>query len=264
MPPTSRLIGFLKRMLEIGASDLHLSSQCYPLARLHGNLVQVDEVFLVADDVARLVEGLLEPHEWSSLPQRKNIDFAYEAAFEGKRRRFRCNTYSHGLGLSVVFRAIPSEIPSIDDCGLPETVKAFTRHHQGLVMVTGPAGCGKTTTLAALIGYINDRKRVHIISVEDPIEFVHESRKALIHQRQLGMDVDTYQNALRGALREDPDVILIGGVAGSRDHPAGHHRRRDRASRLVDHAHHQRSQDGGPPDRPVPHRPAAPDPHDAE
>lgn len=201
---------YLSRMLEIGASDLHISSECFPLARLHGRLVQIDEAFLRAPDVDRLVERLLEPGEWQALPERKNIDFAYETTCGGRRRRFRCNVYTHALGLSAVLRAIPYQIPTVDECGLPEQAKALTRHHQGLVMVTGPAGCGKTTTLAALIGYINDRKRVHVISVEDPIEFVHESRMALIHQRQLGVDVDTYQNALRGALREDPDVILIG------------------------------------------------------
>jgi twitching motility protein PilT len=208
--PLSDINQYLTTIIDIGASDLHLSSECFPLARLHGGLVRLDDRLLGAHEVADYARHLLDDDDWAKLPERKNLDFAYETQIHDLSHRFRCNVYIQGLGLSIVMRVIPTSIPSWQECGLPPSVVQMTRHHQGLVLVTGPAGCGKTTTLASLIRHINEHKRVHVITVEDPIEYVHECKKALIHQRQVGMDVDSFQTALKGALREDPDVVFIG------------------------------------------------------
>lgn len=201
---------YLTTIIDSGASDLHLSSQHVPTMRLHGELAPISERQLSAQEVADHIKDLLYEEDWERLPTCKNIDFAYETSIHGKPRRFRCNVYTQELGLSIVMRVVPSKVPTIEECGLPPSVKRMTKKVHGLVLVTGPAGSGKSTTLAALINHINAEKRLHIITIEDPIEYVHECQTALINQRQVGMDVDTFQNALRGALREDPDVILIG------------------------------------------------------
>ena len=201
---------YLSRILEIGASDFHLSSECVPLARLHGGLVSLDDQMLSAADVTSFVRLLLDDDDWASFNERKNIDFSYETRLGGALRRFRCNVYMQGLGFSVVMRVIPIEIPRWEACGLPASVVELTRFSQGLVLVTGATSCGKSSTLAALLRYINESRPVHIITIEDPIEYVHPCEKALVHQRQVGTDVDSFQSALRGALREDPDVIMIG------------------------------------------------------
>lgn len=204
------LDGYLTRILEVGASDFHLSSECLPLARLHGGLVSIGDDLISASEVSAYARLLLDDGDWESLPERKNIDFSYETELGGLQRRFRCNVYVQNLGLSIVMRVISLEIPRWDECGLPPSVIDLTRFSQGLVLVTGATSCGKSTTLAALLKHINESRPVHIITVEDPIEYVYTCDKALIHQRQVGMDVDTFQGALRGALREDPDVIMIG------------------------------------------------------
>ena len=204
------LDAYLTRIVEVGASDFHLSSECLPLARLHGGLVSIGDHVISGDDVSQFARLLLDENDWLTLSERKNIDFSYETTLAGMQRRFRCNVYMQNLGLSIVMRAIPLQIPRWDECGLPPSVIDLTRFSQGLVLVTGATSCGKSTTLAALLRHINENRPLHVITIEDPIEYVYTCEKALIHQRQVGMDVDSFQGALRAALREDPDVILIG------------------------------------------------------
>ncbi len=214
MTPNTALLqelnGHLETVVDIGASDLHLSSDCVPLARLHGGLLRLADRTLSAEDVAAFARALLEEKDWNTLAERKNIDFAYETLIRARPHRFRCNVYVQALGLSIVMRMIPTEIQTPEECGLPPSVVDMTNHANGLVLITGSSGSGKTTTLAALLDHINRTRRVHIITIEDPIEYVHVPAMALIHQRQVGVDIDSFQSALRGALREDPDVIMVG------------------------------------------------------
>jgi twitching motility protein PilT len=139
-----------------------------------------------------------------------SLDFTYEIRSEGGLQRFRCNAYFQNRGVNIVFRVIPNAVPTLAQLELPQVLARLTFHHQGLVLVTGPSGAGKTCTLAALINIINEHRPLHIITIEDPIEFVHRNKKSFIVQRQVGLHVASFADALRAALREDPDVILVG------------------------------------------------------
>lgn len=203
---------FIVQMLKQNGSDLHLVAGHKPMMRVYGELLPLNDLLpLSGEEIENMGYEIFSVENKEKLPEVKNIDFAYEMHLpDGTHRRFRGNSYYQKHGLNIILRAIPDEIPTLESLGLPETLRKLTDHHQGLILATGPSGCGKTSTLAALVEIINQTKPAHILTVEDPIEFIFEPKKAHINQRQVGLHVDSFATALKGALREDPDVIFIG------------------------------------------------------
>ena len=189
------------------ASDLHLHCGAPIKLRRNGELFDVDPETLAPDLSDSLVREILTPEQQRDLDEHGQIDFAYTIAGVG---RFRANAYRQQRGLDAVFRAIPPNPPSLEDLGLPAALARFANFHQGMVLLTGPAGCGKSSTLAAMVNIINQERQDHIITIEDPIEYIHRSQKCVVNQRQVGRHTDSFARALRAALREDPDVIAIG------------------------------------------------------
>ncbi len=202
-----RLKLYLQAMISNEGSDLHIKSGSQVRLRVHGTLKVLGEDILNADAVDRLAREITTLEQYEKLKNERNLDFSYTL---GKEHRFRVNFFYQMDGLSAVFRIIPVDILSLDDLDLPKVVKSFTEIHRGLVLVTGVTGSGKSTTLAAILDKINREKNKHIITVEDPIEFIHKDRGCLINQRSIGQDAHTFSDALRAALREDPDIILVG------------------------------------------------------
>lgn len=194
-------------MLENNASDLHLSSLKSPMIRIHGELVPLDVPALEHDQLKGLLFEICPPDKEEQFEKTGDVDFAYE--LPGKAR-FRVNFFNQKDGIAAVFRTIPTKILSTEELGLPDVCKKFAKLTKGLVLVTGPTGSGKSTTLAAIIDYANQVRPDHILTIEDPIEFVHVSKKALINHREVGLHTRSFATALRGALREDPDIILVG------------------------------------------------------
>jgi twitching motility protein PilT len=202
---------FLFKLLDSGGSDLHLPAGSPPLLRIHGMLKRMTHPPLSNQEVSDLMNEIISVEDKERFDRDKNIDFAYETRDKrGERRRFRGNTYLQKNGQNIVLRSIPNVVPSLQDLSLPQALAQLTKFHQGIVIATGPAGCGKTSTCAALINLINEHRTLHIITIEDPIEFIFVNKKSLIHQRQVGIHVDNFMGALKDALREDPDVIYIG------------------------------------------------------
>jgi len=202
-----RLKPLLRRLISNEGSDLHLKSAAIPRVRIHGELRQLGKEHFTAHEIDAIAQEIMTEDQYARLQADKSLDFSY---IFGDDYRFRVNFFYQMDGLSAVFRLIPVEILSLDDLNLPEVIKEFTNIHRGLVLVTGVTGSGKSTTMAALIDKINREKRQHIISIEDPIEFIHKDKKCLINQRAIGQDTHSFADALHAALREDPDVILIG------------------------------------------------------
>ncbi|MEZ5080084.1 MAG: type IV pilus twitching motility protein PilT [Thermoleophilia bacterium] len=194
-------------VLESGASDLHLSVGAPPVMRRHGDLVPIGNHVLTQQDTRELVYGLLTGDLRQRLETDLEIDFSYQVP---NRARFRVNAYYQRASLGAAFRVVPSELKSLDELNLPKGIRNWTTKPRGLVLVTGPTGSGKSTTLAALIDEINTTRSCHIMTIEDPIEFLHRHKKSLINQRELGGDTHSFANALRSVLRQDPDVILVG------------------------------------------------------
>ncbi|MBR2386962.1 type IV pilus twitching motility protein PilT [bacterium] len=190
-----------------GASDLHISANLPPVIRVDGNLVRTDMPVLSSDDVETLLFPILTNEQRRTLEQTWELDFGY--GIHGLSR-FRANIYKDKGSYAAVFRVINSTPPSFEDLGLPDIVKKMADKPRGLILVTGPTGSGKSTTLAAMIDYINSNRTEHILTIEDPIEFIHPCKKSVVHQRELGQDTRSMSNALRAALREDPDIILVG------------------------------------------------------
>ena len=198
---------FLKVLVDQEGSDLHLSTGSPPIIRVHGNLQRVKFRELQARDMETLVYEIMEEDWKTRFRETLDFDFAYEV--EGLAR-FRVNVFWQRKGLGAVFRTIPARIQTADDLGLPDAVRKMCMMTRGLVLVTGPTGSGKSTTLAAMVDYINETRQDHVITIEDPIEFTHENKKCLVNQREVGSSTRSFTNALRAALREDPDVILVG------------------------------------------------------
>jgi len=198
---------FLRTMISNGGSDLHIKSGAIARVRLNGQLKLMGKEELSAENVDGIVKAITTTEQYQKLKIDKNLDFTYVL---GEDHRFRVNIFYQMDGLSAVFRIIPVKILSIDELGLPEVVKTFTQAQRGLVLVTGVTGSGKSTTLAAMIDKINRETNKHIITIEDPIEFIHKDRGCLINQRAIGQDTHSFSDALRAALREDPDIILVG------------------------------------------------------
>ncbi|TNE46703.1 MAG: PilT/PilU family type 4a pilus ATPase [Deltaproteobacteria bacterium] len=204
----SAILPLLQQMAQVGASDLHLSARQPIRWRLDGDLVEVPNAKVLGEeDVYELLAGMMEDRHLSEFEKREQVDFSY--TIEGMAR-YRVNLFNEANGVSAVLRQIPTHIPSAKDLRLPQSVCDLTGFKQGLVLVTGPTGSGKSTTLAALIDMLNHWKSQHIITLEDPIEFVHESKKSLINQREIGLHANSFGDALRAALREDPDIVLVG------------------------------------------------------
>ena len=198
-----------RRMVDVGASDLHLSSAMPPMVRKDGEMRVLHEGAppLSADLVARLLWEIAPPQNKAEFEQRHDTDFAYEIA---GLARFRANLFLDRHGIGAVFRVIPSKILTAEQLGLSPHILNLCHLKKGLVLVTGPTGSGKSTTLCAMIDYINRNRTEHIITIEDPIEFVHQNQKCLVNQREVHTHTRSFKDALRAALREDPDVILVG------------------------------------------------------
>jgi len=198
---------FLRSMVSNQGSDLHLKSGAIPRVRVHGVLKVLGKDALSAEMVEEIAKSIMSPDQFVKLQDDKNLDFTY---ILDEDNRFRVNFFFQMDGLSAVFRLIPVKIPTLDELKLPEVIKSFTEIQRGLVLVTGVTGSGKSTTLAALLDKVNNETKKHIITVEDPIEFIHQDKGCLINQRAIGQDTYSFSDALRAALREDPDIILVG------------------------------------------------------
>lgn len=197
---------YLKKLIENGGSDLHVKSNGVIRARINGTIVPFSGSIFSYEDAMSLAKEILRGR-YAELVENKEVDLVYQ--FD-ERNRFRVNIFFQTDGPSFVFRVIPMTIPTIDQMNYPETVRTFTKESRGLILVTGTTGSGKSTTLAAMIHEINTTQKKHIITIEDPIEFVHKDRGCIINQRSVGQDTLTFDRALRAALREDPDIILVG------------------------------------------------------
>ncbi len=196
-----------KAAISMNASDVHIIPGEPFMVRHTGKLVRLKSQPLTAEHTFKMVDELLTPAQREIMARRQQLDFAYEIEGVG---RFRGSAMVHNNGVSGVFRIIPPEIPTLSQLGLPDVIYSILDNHQGIILVTGATGHGKTTTLAAMVDYINSQRAHHILTVEDPIEFIHPLKKGIVNQRQLGSNTLSYQNALKGALRQDPDVIVIG------------------------------------------------------
>ncbi|RMD79726.1 MAG: PilT/PilU family type 4a pilus ATPase [Lentisphaerae bacterium] len=205
----AQLDTLLQGMLNRKGSDLHLMVGLPPRIRCDGQLVLLDEKLPVLSQAAmhRLLQEICPPHRWQEFLETRDLDFAYELPGVA---RFRANYLFNQWGMAAVFRQIPSRILSLEDLKLPEVLKTICSYREGLVLVTGPTGSGKSTTLAAMIDYINRNESRHIITIEDPIEFVHRNRRSILVHREVGAHTRTFAEGIRGALRCDPDVILVG------------------------------------------------------
>jgi twitching motility protein PilT len=190
-----------------GASDLHLSAEMPPMIRVDGDVRRINLPALDHKEVHSLVYEIMNDKQRKDFEEFLETDFSFEVPGVA---RFRVNAFNHNRGAGAVFRTIPSKILTMDDLGMGSIFRDLAMTPRGLVLVTGPTGSGKSTTLAAMVDYINDTKYNHILTVEDPIEFVHESKKSLVNQREVHRDTLGFNEALRSALREDPDVILVG------------------------------------------------------
>lgn len=203
----ARLDSFLRVALDQRVSDLHVHAGKPPIVRLDGDLLPLPFRVLTPRDAKLLIEEILDPEQRATLEREQQVDLMYVLA-DGAR--FRANAFVQGDGLSAVFRAIPSRIPTLEELRLPNSVRELTLATHGLVLVTGPTGSGKTTTLAAMIQEINLNSARHVVMLEDPVEFVHASANCVVTQRQVGRDVVSFAEGLRSAMRESPDVLVVG------------------------------------------------------
>jgi twitching motility protein PilT len=198
---------FLRLMNDRGASDFHLTVGRPPMVRASGSMETIRYRVISEINFAELLEPVTPPELWRSFVAAGDVDFSYEIPGQA---RYRVNLFRQQRGSGAVFRIIPTKIMTIEQLGLPEQVRRIAQIRNGLVLVTGPTGSGKSTTLAAIIDLINETRSLHIITIEDPIEFVHPNKKCLIHQREVGSHARSFAEALKAAGREDPDLILVG------------------------------------------------------
>lgn len=206
--PDATLMALLREIVSSGASDLHLTVGRAPTARCDGTLVVFENVgVLTYDETFRMVMSLLDPHEVEELEARKQIDFSFGIPELG---RFRANAFRQRDSLALALRVVPFRIRSLEELGAPRACEALLNRPYGIVLVVGPTGSGKSTTLAAMIDRINETRAVHILTIEDPVEYLHQHKMAMVNQREVGSDVLSFEQGLRSALREDPDVVLLG------------------------------------------------------
>ncbi|MCE5322000.1 type IV pilus twitching motility protein PilT [bacterium] len=197
----------LRTVTERGASDLHLTVGLPPILRVDGSLVRTNYRPLGPNDTQRVIYDILTNDQVEKFERTKELDFSYGVKGIG---RYRVNVYRQRGSVGAALRAIPDQIPTFEQLGLPSVLRELSKKHSGLILVTGPTGSGKSTTIACMIDTINSEDPVHIMTMEDPIEYLHRHKKGMVNQRELGQDTDAFGNALRAVLREDPDVILIG------------------------------------------------------
>jgi twitching motility protein PilT len=198
----------LRMTVTNGASDLHLKVGGVPVLRINGQLLPQDEMsVMTSQDMKQVLEELTTDEQRRVFADELELDFAYQVSDIG---RFRINAYLQGGMISLACRPVRTQIPSIEALGLPEVCKSLALKPNGLIVVTGPTGCGKSTTLAAMMNYLNEKERRKVVTIEDPIEFVHQDKKCIFSQRELGIDTKSFASALKHALRQDPDVILVG------------------------------------------------------
>ena len=203
----AKIDAFFKLMNDQGASDLHLVSGSQPILRVHGDMERVKYKLMENDELKVILYEICPENKIKVFEETGDIDFGYEVP---NLARYRCNYFQQKWGIGAVFREIPSEILTVEQLGLPPVLNKMAMLHKGLVLVTGPTGSGKSTTLAAMVDYVNRNKKSHIITVEDPVEFVHTSKSCVVNHREVGLHTQSFKAALRGALREDPDIILVG------------------------------------------------------
>ncbi len=203
----SQIDYYLRTLMESDASDLHLIAGQPPRMRVYGDLTNIEEGFLTAEKTREILSEIMNPENTQNFEEHDSVDFAYSV--EGLAR-FRVNIMRHLGGMGGVFRAIPNQAKTLDELSMPPILKTMCREPQGMILVTGKTGSGKSTTLAAMINEINSFLKGHILTIEDPIEFVHERNQCLVSQREVGHHCDSFADALHSALREDPDVILVG------------------------------------------------------
>jgi len=199
--------GYFKKLIEAGGSDLHLAQGQPAKIRVHGAIKPIATEILTEHYLETMLREICEPRAWERYKEKGDLDFAYEMDQES---RFRCNYLKQISGYAAVFRIIPTKIATLEQLGVPPVIKEFGHMRSGLVLVTGPTGSGKSTTLAALIDYINTNFNRHIITVEEPIEFVHKNKRSIITQREVPIQTPTFSDGLRAALREDADIVLVG------------------------------------------------------
>jgi len=204
----SEIETIIRKAVELRSSDLHITVGVPPMCRIDSQLVSIDGYEkLTSDDTRLICYSLITSEQTKRLEENGEIDFSYSIAGIG---RFRANIYKQRGSYSLALRVLANKIPTIDELGLPQVFKELALKPRGLILVTGTTGSGKSTTLAALIDYINTNRRGHILTLEDPIEYLHKHNKCIVNQREIGEDTHSFSSALRGALREDPDVILVG------------------------------------------------------
>ena len=203
----AKIDAFFKLMHEQGASDLHLVSGSQPILRIRGEMERVQYNVMENDDLKAMLYEIAPEEKVKLFEETGDVDFGYEIS---GLARYRANFFQQKYGVAAVFREIPSDILTVEQLGLPPVCKKFAMLQKGLILVTGPTGSGKSTTLAAIIDYANKMRKDHIITVEDPIEFVHKSQGCIVNHREIGTHTKSFASALRGALREDPDIILVG------------------------------------------------------
>jgi len=203
----AKIDALFRKLKEMDGSDLHMLSGQPPKFRIHGALEPLKMAALDNAAAEGLLFEILSPRHRKIFDEKMDVDFAYEVAGVA---RFRCNYFRQQHGIGAVFRTIPTKIRTLEDLGVPETCYRFSEMKAGLVLVTGPTGSGKSTTLAAIINHINVNHARHIITIEDPIEYTHENKRSVITQREIGQDAESFSTALKAAMREDPDVVLVG------------------------------------------------------
>ncbi len=198
---------FFKVLVTSGASDLHLAEGEPPKVRRHGEIMPIRDEIITRDEATYMLSEICSPKRWEIFEQTGDLDFAYEMDAES---RFRCNYLKQSNGYGAVFRLIPTKIATLEQLGVPGVIKSFGHLRGGLVLVTGPTGSGKSTTLAALIDYINSSFSRHIVTIEEPIEFVHNNKRSIITQREVPEHAQSFPTGLKAALREDADIVLVG------------------------------------------------------
>ncbi len=198
---------YFKYLVEAGGSDLHLSEGQPPKVRVNGTISAISDENLEGQAFKNLLAEICDPQAFQKYLEEGDLDFAYEM---DETSRFRCNYFKQQHGLGAVFRLIPTKIATLEELGVPTVVKEFAHMRSGLVLVTGPTGSGKSTTLAAIIDYINSNQARHIITVEEPIEFVHPNKKSIVTQREVPLQTPSFADGLRASLREDSDIVLVG------------------------------------------------------
>lgn len=203
----AKLDAFFKLMVDQGASDLHLVAASQPILRVNGELQRIRYQVLTNDDLKKMLHEIAPEHKLKEYEETGDVDFAYEIP---GLARFRANYFVQKYGVGAVFRQIPDTILTFEQLNLPSVMKKLPMFPKGLVLVTGPTGSGKSTTLAAVVDYANATRKDHILTIEDPVEFVHKSKNCLVNHREVGLHTNSFSTALRAALREDPDIIMVG------------------------------------------------------